>query len=96
MGVCGSKGSLTSQHMDTAMKKESGRRRLITEHRCAAGHMQTDWPSGEGSNKQLQHTHRQGYALTHLRRKGPAANTYGCGYRFKKSLPHAHSHIYTH
>lgn len=33
-GVCGSEGSLASQHTDMAMKK-SGRRSLITELRCA-------------------------------------------------------------
>lgn len=50
--VCGSKGSLASQHMDMVMKKrvaEGDSLQSATVH--TPGHMQTDWPSGERSNK---------------------------------------------
>lgn len=51
-GVCGSKGSLASQHMDTAMKQRVAEGvSLHSTTVLTPGHMQTDWPSGEKENK---------------------------------------------
>lgn len=57
-GVCGSEGSLASQHMDTAMKKRVAEGvSLWSTAVLTPGHMRTDWPSGQRAN-QLEHIHK--------------------------------------
>ncbi len=53
-GVCGSEGSLASQHMDMAMKKKAAEGvSLRSTAVLTLGHMQADWPSGARENNQL-------------------------------------------
>lgn len=46
-GVFGSEGSLTSQHMDMAVKKPAEGVSLRSAAVLTPGHMQADWPSGK-------------------------------------------------
>lgn len=57
-GVFGSEGSLTSQHMDMAMKKPAEGVSLRSAAVLTPGHMQADWPSGKN---------REQSAPTHMR-----------------------------
>lgn len=82
-GVCGSEGSLASQHMDVAMKKRAAEGvSLRSTTVLMLGHMQADWPSGDSVCVRCAGAFLCQSEQPALRRHG-CASSYGYGYRHK-------------
>lgn len=101
-GVFGSEGSLASQHMDMVMKKwqkESHYGAPLRLHWATCrliGHQESEREQPALAQARTSHTH------THIQRdvcaetcKQRTTNTYGYGWRYKRTFPYTHSQMYT-